>query len=57
MPVSAPAPEDTLTSRPAGLARSRSANAIASRHGPSVFVSSASRTTPRSAFSVRSHVS
>jgi hypothetical protein len=57
MPVSAPAPDDTLTRRPAGLARNRSAKAIAIRHGPSVLVSSASRTTPRSAFSVRSQVS
>ena len=57
MPVIAPAPEETLTSRPCGLARSRPAKAMASRHGPSVLVSSASRTTPRSAFSVRSHVS
>jgi len=45
MPASAPPPEDTFTRRPCALARSRSAKAIAIRHGPSVFVSSASRTT------------
>src|SRR5919109_1555746 len=53
MPRSDPAPEETFTSRPCGLTRSRSAKAIASRHGPSVFVSSASRTTSRSAPSTR----
>jgi hypothetical protein len=57
IPVSCPPPEDTFTIRPWGLALSSGANAIASRHGPSVFVSSASRTTPRSAVSVRCQVS
>jgi len=57
MPVKAPAPEDTLTSRPWPLAASSGANAIATRHAPKVFVSSASRTTSRSAVSTLSHVS
>jgi hypothetical protein len=57
IPVSCPAPDETFTIRPCGLARSSGANATASRHAPSVFVSSASRTTPRSAFSTPCHVS
>jgi hypothetical protein len=57
MPVSAPPPEETFTSRPCGLSRSSGANAIAIRQAPSVLVSSASRTTSRSAVSTLSHVS
>jgi len=57
MPVSDPAPDDTLTSRPCPLAASSGANAIATRHAPSVFVSSASRTTSRSVVSTLSQVS
>jgi hypothetical protein len=55
--VSWPAPDDTFTSRPWPLSRSSGANAIATRHAPSVFVSSASLTTSRSAVSTLSHVS
>jgi hypothetical protein len=57
IPLSAPAPDETFTSRPCGLCWSSGANAIATRHAPSVFVSSASRTTSRSAVSTLSHVS
>jgi hypothetical protein len=57
MSVSCPLPDDTFTSRPWPLARSSGAIAIATRHAPSVFVSSASRTTSRSAVSTLSHVS
>jgi hypothetical protein len=57
IPVSDPPPDDTFTSRPCPLSRSSGANAIAIRHAPSVFVSSASRTTSRSAVSTLCQVS
>jgi len=57
IPVSWPLPEDTFTSRPCGLSLRSGANAIATRHAPSVLVSSASRTRSRSAVSTLCHVS
>jgi hypothetical protein len=57
MPVSAPPPDDTFTSRPCPLPERSGANAIATRHAPKVFVSSASRTTSRSAVRTLSQVS